>query len=499
MAADDSADYPPSSPADSIQALDESQNKRDGRSTHLRSSSSLSHRPRLGEVTTLSSSPLRRTRSQFLRDPTTTTSTPTTATSSSPSSILPVSRQMPSLMGLRRSVSQSFRSRVRSSEPEVEEESPEYGDDGEDRLNLRHHQKHLQQQLYQSQLAKQRDRAAAHQHQRDRSRSITGDELSEEAENDEDSTVIIESNVLSRPGRRMFSAETVTPESSAADSSNMWAAIDDLRARVRKLETSADQNPEKRFYMQRAHDSASSLSGTNNGYLRAMLQQAGGAIPEDLCSALDVTASAVEALSARVATSDRNIKAKMDALYRSLTELFIVVSDTSSTPPSSAAQPAAPNSDLRSGSSVSNRSDSSEVRSLAARLPQRAATRMRHSIETSQLPPDLRPASRMASRASSYDYAGDDEDISVLSSSSSASGVTGSNRHLSLLNNGTRQHARKMHRSSSRQQLTMSDELDYGMQQQQQQQRPHSIFSMRSTPSSTGGLSSPASSRARVT
>lgn len=380
----------------------------------------------------MSSSSLHRSRSQYLREPTTSSITKSSL-STSAQSVVPASRQIPSFSYLRRSVSQSF-------DLTTSHELSNDADDSDDLLNLRHHQKHQQQKLYQNHIARNTDKTK-------RLPSRNRDEISEngEEEEEEDLTVIMESQKVPQANRRTFSAETVTPETSV-ESAHLWTALEDLQNRVQKLELNLSQM----LSLPRSN-SMTSVSRASNGYLRTMLQQAGDAIPDDLQSALEVTASAVEALSYRVSKSDRSVKTKMDALYRSLAELFIVVSGSSTPPPSQHS------SDMRSGSSISNRSEGLDMRTLAARLPQRAATRMQQSLETSQLPPELRPASRMASRASSYDY-GDDDDNSVFSSTSS---LGGSHRR-SLI---ARSRTSKTSPGIARQQ--MSDDLDYGSQSRQ--------------------------------
>ncbi|KAK9464406.1 hypothetical protein V1512DRAFT_268378 [Lipomyces arxii] len=152
---------------------------------------------------------------------------------------------------------------------------------------------------------------------------------------------------------RTLSSETVT-----APGDELWLAIEDLRQRVSVLEVRGKRPVD--------------------AHLRAALAQTKDKVSSEAFDALEAATVAVELVVESVKIDRTRVKAKTDAVYRSLNELLIVLADER---PQTAFQitPSSPGS-------------------IADRLPSRAASRMQRSLETSQLPPEFRPASRLASR-----------------------------------------------------------------------------------------------------
>ncbi|KAJ8097751.1 hypothetical protein POJ06DRAFT_214141 [Lipomyces tetrasporus] len=253
--------------------------------------------------------------------------------------------------------------------------------------------------------------------------ALVEDSESDSDQEDQTITANVVQNGRAKP--RNFSAETVTESNvHLHDNTSIWEAVEDLRSRVVKLEmsnregkshaamlestmvtsSSSSTSLDLRSSPSRASTAASSLTSATHGHLRTALAHAREAVPGDLYYCLETAAVDLENLASKL-PADRIVKLKMEALYRSLADLFIVLNEdqfftqynsSTSRPYSRQHQrgQSTPSIVIRSDPNPVPESDSG----IASRLPVRAASRMRSSLETSQLPPNLRPASRLASR-----------------------------------------------------------------------------------------------------
>ncbi|KAK9492535.1 hypothetical protein V1508DRAFT_418724 [Lipomyces doorenjongii] len=242
----------------------------------------------------------------------------------------------------------------------------------------------------------------------------------------EDLTITADGLKNGRTKPRSFSTETVTDSNvrlheEEQDDVSVWEAVEDLRSRVVKLEMSDRERKSHAAILEstmassttsldlpssssRTSTAALSMMSGTQGHLRMAMANARETLPSDVYQCLETTVGDIENLANKL-PADRAVKLKVEALYRTLAELTMILyenpyfkEDSSASPPYSRQHQRG-----RSTPSITIRSDPNPVpdteSDITSRLPVRAASRMRSSLEIRQLPPQLRSASRLASRS----------------------------------------------------------------------------------------------------
>ncbi|KAK9376185.1 uncharacterized protein V1513DRAFT_439486, partial [Lipomyces chichibuensis] len=239
----------------------------------------------------------------------------------------------------------------------------------------------------------------------------------------EDQTITADILNNGRTKPRQFSTETVTDSNARLhkeeeDDVSIWEAVEDLRSRVVKLEmsdrerkshaallesTMASSTTSLDLLSSSSRTSTAVLSATQ-GHLRTALANARETVPDDVYQCLETAVADIENLANKL-PADRAVKLKMEALYRTLAELSTILYENAYFQEDSSVSQLYLRQHQRGRStpSIAIRSDPNPVpdadSDITSRLPVRAASRMRSSLEISQLPPQLRPASRLATRS----------------------------------------------------------------------------------------------------
>ncbi|KAK9367972.1 hypothetical protein V1509DRAFT_580002 [Lipomyces kononenkoae] len=256
--------------------------------------------------------------------------------------------------------------------------------------------------------------------------SAKRDDLQEDSDpgsDQEDRTITTDGLKNGSLKQRYFSTETVTAtdvdnarsKGKKHDDESIWQAVEDLRSRVTKLELSDRERKSNATIIESAISSSTtsidllsspdrtstgtpSTSSTNHRRLLTALTSARETVPADVYRCLVTTLSDIENLANKL-PAGRTVRLKMEALYRSLADLSmtlcentVFMEDHNISRPYSRQQQQG-----RSTPSIAIRSDPNPVldseNGITSRLPVRAASRMRNSLEMNQL---LRPESRLA-------------------------------------------------------------------------------------------------------
>ncbi|KAK9329364.1 hypothetical protein V1520DRAFT_343435 [Lipomyces starkeyi] len=242
----------------------------------------------------------------------------------------------------------------------------------------------------------------------------------------DDRTITADALKIGRTKPRNFSTETVTDSNARLkeeeqDDGSIWEAVEDLRSRVVKLEMSDRERRSHAAILEstmassttsldllssssRTSTAALSMLSVTQGHLRMALDSARETVPDDVYQCLETAVADIDYLANKL-PADRAVKLKVETLYRTLAELSMILYENPYfNEDSSVSQPYSRQHQRgRSTPSIAIRSDPNPVpdteSDITSRLPVRAASRMRSSLEISQLPPQLRPASRLASRS----------------------------------------------------------------------------------------------------
>ncbi|KAK9388176.1 hypothetical protein V1515DRAFT_424334 [Lipomyces mesembrius] len=310
----------------------------------------------------------------------------------------------------------------------------------------------------------------------------------------EDRTITADGLKNGRTKPRNFSTETVTDSNARLheeeqDDVSVWEAVEDLRSRVVKLEMSDRERKSHTAILESTMVSSTtsldllssssctstaalSMMSATQGHLRMALANAREAVPGDVYQCLETTVADIENLANKL-PADRAVKLKVEALYRTLAELSMILYENRYFKEDKSAWQPYSRQHQRGHStpSITIRSDPNPIpdteSDITSRLPVRAASRMRSSLEISQLPPQLRPASRLASRSDTLH--GDERRPTTAVDWSSTL-----NRRRTVA--GTTTAARPISRVAMPRSLFPRDEVAY---------RPQSVIGMRA-PVSTG-------------
>ncbi|KAK9478245.1 hypothetical protein V1514DRAFT_352451 [Lipomyces japonicus] len=234
-------------------------------------------------------------------------------------------------------------------------------------------------------------------------RNIAQDDLDEESDEDGDPTVTASvSHNLSAHAIINTNAET---------KDLVWESIEDLKNRVLNLEmadrerrlnhgstdlttmsrstsisalSDARSSPSK-------NTTSSSISPSIHAHLRAALAQAHNVVSDELFQHLSTSVHDAEVLSMKMPPNDKTVLMKIESLCKSLTALCMVLSNAEEIKISSKQRVALP--DVIAGPEA----DVDPYRSsLSSRLPSRAASRMRTSLDLTH---HTRSSSRLTNRS----------------------------------------------------------------------------------------------------